>query len=359
MPITGINSKSFSFRVWLFLHRIWMGDRCPDDPKTLCGYAQKIVWGCLFTALCSPLILLGWLLIKTERALYKRFSKSRWAKKWLEELEAACEERNERTWGTKIEIKSQRLEEVPALNACVFGLGVVAVIGIAAIVIFLATCGVWALIVAIPKIPAALWTALLYVGWALNYAFFGIGWFILALGSIMKWGVLALLCVLPSILKWVAIIVGGLATATLLTVAVIKFFQTRLGEWLIDRLKFKYNGFAAAREDYCQRREDLRRQVREKMRKKQAREQEKPRVTSKVIHVIVSVIVSIFVATKNAFCWVKETLWSGKVIETEKGAEIEVLGFFPLIWRTLHSIYKGICPLVVVIREEEKETPPQ
>lgn len=367
MGMLAIRESSWHYRLYQFLHRIWFFNEPTKDVESLCTYSQFLFWfGCLSVIAC-PFMLIGWLVVKGERKLYEWIADSRFGD-WLAKSEAKkINAYDDKSWGHHIEEYSQKMYRQPALYATGASMVLFISVFILGFALLVAGMGIYAFCSVLTEIPSAIWSAIIAIGWAVFVLCSWIGVLICLLGTGLWWAgwgikvsAIWLGVHLAIIGMWIGIVVGAFIVGSVLILLLIKFFNTGIGKKLVEYLAFKINGFERVREKQKDRREAFRRKMRE--------EGVETKTSEEVIEAwflgfftgIGSIFKFLWGIIKAIGNWFANAFWRGKKTIKKVGdteIEVSVLGLFPLIAQTIAGIYKGICPLVQVIREgDEAET---
>lgn len=237
-PQLVIQTDSWHYRYFVFIRNFW-GMSATPTRTSLCPYCQTIFWFSFFALLLSPVIVLGWIMLKAFRIAYKGLDAMGfdWCIDIIDKTPLG-------------DFASYTEEKVPAAPAPMMLLTTALFLFSLAFIGLIGFCVFWAIlnfIMSIPAIPGAFVLLLTYIGYGLYHAFYGIG---LALGEVVdvvRWLGLFLWDLRDPILYWflvgLSIAVSGMALGYLS----LAFSQTALAQKLWDILIFRLNGYGEAR----------------------------------------------------------------------------------------------------------------
>ncbi len=326
-PALAVKTDTWHFKYFKFIRGVWGLD--VPARTSLCPYCQTMFWFSLGAIILSPLIILGWTMMKFIRVAYKSFAYlgMNWAVDLMDKMGL----------GECVDFYSKKSQKAPLPATIIFTLGAALIVALVGAGIAAVLYAVFFLIANIGGAPGFFSMVLTKVGWflfmvatvigaGLHYAWFGIHWFFTN-GALWR-----------SVGYWTAfvLIAGFISFATCYLVYL--FSRTRPGEWLIDLIMLRVNGFGKARKEAIARREA------EKA-KKEAEEYAKPEVP--------------YVPTRidRMWAWVKSGLFNQKV-RVGKGAGV-ALGMFGIAWEYAKGIHKNACPIIDFVNADgSKPTPP-
>lgn len=341
-----ISTDSFHYRYYQLLRRIWNFDE-ERDRTSLCTYTQFMFWFSLWTLLCFPCILGGWLLLKTGRFFYKVCSWTPVGRKILDTFDSFG-------MGNKIDELSDKMAACPAFTLSLIFLKVCLYVLVATFVLSLLIGGV----VYIKTICMFVIAAVMVLCLGFFYICFGIGWGLVHSAAVIcfvvKWAVLWIAGYAFFILMFfVAIVV-----ASLFGMIMIKLFTA--SEKVMDFLGFRLNGYHEARKASASRKAENKRKREEALEKLRLARWEVKR--QKAAGEIPYTIGERFKKWSGKVCaaGVKH-LGEFFVAKTKNigNGSVKVISGFGVVWLTLKSIKQGICPLVEFVDGEEfdKEEP--
>lgn len=333
-----ISRNSWHCKYFEKLHRIWGMTFSKSDFPSLCKYSWMFFLLSLISFVSLPVVIIGWTFLKSLRFFYQVMMRFSLGGKFIDYIDDKIH------LGKFIEDASERMIEDP-MGTC-FLMGVIALLIAASIFVFSVTIfyGLSILIQNILLIPHLFFISVLYVGWAFMNVFLTIG-FLLNLFVYLSYNILIYIgpFIVPTliiILKFLAICLVFSAFAVFSFYIIMKFFDTKCGKRIISYLSLKFNGFQKVREDTIKRREQYKEEKSRISKRKDITQRVRPSVEDNG---------PIFIVRwyKN----IKECLFTGKREERD-GKKINVLGFFPMIWKTLKPLKEGVCPFIEFIDEE-------
>jgi hypothetical protein len=299
-PKLVINADTWHFQYFKFIRRQW-GLSPPRPQTSLCPYCQTMFWGSVALAGFGIFIFAGWLEVRLFRFLYKKMPNR--MKLWFERPAVVLDKSSSR-WENNFAVTALTVAFVSLVSAailCVFGW-----------IVFWAG---WKGFFIIPEIPGALWTAALYIGWAMFYACAGVGWFMDHTWYGISWfftnGGLWTTTGL-----WVAGLAGGAVVLAGLGFGVYTFLSSNLMKGWVDWALDTVNGFKTARE-----------QAQLELAVVRRAEQEKQES----------------VEPTGFWKW-WASLWSFEVDLSGVGAK--VLGPLGILWAYIKAAKRGVCPLI-------------
>lgn len=168
-----IRRNSWHYRLHVFIRKLWGWPPSPFEHWSLCPYFHTNLWGTALTALTIIPAILGWLIAKILRKAYKIGANGR-GLGWFNSL---CDGT---PLGGVLDKAPEHFKDSFMLSGIfwlAFSIIHVAMIGAALFVVGFLLMGGWKIL---PLIPGAIWTGILYVGWAIFHVFE-------FFGSILHW----------------------------------------------------------------------------------------------------------------------------------------------------------------------------
>lgn len=341
--LLGIYTNSFHYKYYQNLRKIWAfeDDGWQRNRTSLCLYTQFLFWFSLITLIVSPLMLGGWLLLKTGRFYYKVCSWTRWGRVMIDFMD-------EIGLGKAIDTRSKEMVISPAITLIMTFLGFLMFLFVVAFVLGLLIGGIVFFKAIILQIAVVLMTVCVGV----FYVCFGIGWVLIHL-----WWVVI---VVVKVICWFFVFYAagiGMAIGSVLAAFLISFLTIKIvtsSTRLTNFLGFKLNGYQKARRDNSKRREELKRkQEEELLATKRAKETLKQKKKDGLIpytfpEKIRNVVIRGLTVTGKAL----GTLLLAKTKKVGKGTFKVVTGL-GVVWETLKAIKQGVCPLVEFIDDED------
>ena len=171
-----IRKTSWHYRLHVFIRSAWGWKPSPTERWSLCPYFHTTLWGSLLTLLAVPFALLGWVCCKALRTIYKVGAKGG----PLGFVSTLIDATPIGGWLDEAADGYDAAPIIESLRWLLVVLGLAAgFAGVVGLIVFFLGGGLWL----IPRIPGAVWTALLYFGWGL-FEFFGIlGWALIGIGD--------------------------------------------------------------------------------------------------------------------------------------------------------------------------------
>lgn len=343
-----ISRNSFHYKYYLILRKMWsFADdeyRPNASSSSLCIYSQFLFWFSILTVLVSPMMFVGWLVLKTGRCLYKVCSWTPVGRKLLDVLDGLG-------LGDKIDKLSAKMVENPATTL----LGVFTGFCMYAIATLLIGGMVLGGIVYIKTLMMTIAAFFMCLGLALFYIFFGMGWVLAHIFFAIK---IACLVVVYFIIGY-AIVIGYvlalIAASSLVSFVCIKIAMS--SEKLRKFLGFKLNGYHKARGDLAQRRKDFADLLeQEKAKLKQEKETIKQKkVDGEIPYTFWEKIGNgLFNAMVAIVGWLGEFFIART--KNVQGGTYKVVTGFGVVWETLKALKQGVCPLIEFVDEDEDDT---
>ena len=345
MLMLAISRNSFHYKYFLALRHLWSFEdiKYSSERTSLCIYTQFLFWFSILTVLISPFLLSGWLFLKTVRAFYKVCSWTPPGRKLLDFLDYFG-------LGKWIDELSFNMVRDPART--LFGLCV------KVLLTTLITAGILVMLLGgifyIKTVLMCIAAFFLCLALVLFYVFFGIGWMLVHICLCIKiaaiWAALFVVAHII-IIAWTA---GLLAISSLVSYIFIKAITS--SEKLMEFFGFKINGYHKARAENAKRREELQRIANEEAAKMKAKREElkRKKADGEVPYTIFERMINALEIAGIAFIE-----WCGEffVAKTKnvKGGTYKVCTGFGVLWETLGGLYRGVCPFVEFVNENEEE----
>ncbi len=348
-----ISKSSFHFKYYLALHRIW--GFYNTDTGSLCIYSQFIFWMTILTVIASPLIIAGWLILKTSRFLYKACCWTKPGRAFIDFLDRTFE------LAENITSASDKMIEAPAKHLIITAAATLGVSCLVLLVLAIAILGTGWFISIFMNIPE-------YIGGFFCWLLLGLFYILCAIGFViwnavyyvgfaLKWIVLFI----ASIAGLMALIAGGFVLSALFIYILVKVALSI--EAIGNFFGFKINGFQKARADAAIRREEIKRVKREaylKMLEEKARREEelkrilRAKELGEIPYTFLEKLAIRFHNSCESFAkWFIEQTYERTA--QVKGNSVKVIGVLGLIWETIVSLYHGVCPFVQFVEEEDLE----
>jgi len=335
-----ISTDSFHYKYYQMLRKMWNFEP-KRDRTSLCIYTQFLFWFSVWTVLCSPAILGGWLLLKMGRFIYKVCSWTPAGRKVIDFLD-------ELGLGSKIDKISATMVECPAatLTLTFFWFFI-----ITALTIIVAGFLIGGLLY-IKTIFMYILAFGMAISLAVFYICFGVGWILANIGASLLFG-----------LKWIGIFLAGygffiivglvaIAASALFGMLVIKLVVA--SEKLCNFFGFRLNGYQKARSENAKRREELKEQ--ERARRLKLKEEKEELDHKKAVGEIPYTLTERMINALGR--GVVATIdWCGEffVARTKNvaGGSVKVMSGFGVLWMTLKSLKHGVCPFVEFIEDDD------
>lgn len=327
MNILGIRKSSWHYKILSTLYKLWNIDNGEPDFKSLCAYSQAFFWLCVVTCISTIPAICGWVILKIMRLFYK-YSPKRLTFFLDKNLYV----------GESIDTLSQEYNKSP-IRGSLLTLAITFVISATIfLVVLMLYFGVYNCIEHANQIPHMLFNGVLWVGWAFSHVFLFIGVMLQLCFDVSAFLISVSYVWLSvnifSIMKWAGVFAGSTVLFSAFLYTLLKISETQFGQNLIEFISFKYNGYQTAREES--------KKIQEEIRCKKIQEPHKP---------------SFFEVMRDKIeKFLHNYITSGKVQEkvcNGKKMKLNVLGTIPMIWQTFKSIFKGICPMIEIIDDEE------
>lgn len=336
-----ISTNSSHYKYYLLLHKMWDINNEDNNLKSLCLYAHFIFWMTLVTAILSPLMLFGWLVLKLFRFTYKICSWTNIGKSFIDFID------DELNFSDYVMDASDKMVESPAVILLKIAAKVITVIFTIMVILLFVFFGVSFFIHIFMNIPEYLLGTLYSISLGIFYVCYGIGFII---STFFCWIWIAL--------KWFGIAIAayavflGIMMGMIVSVFLFGTTLIRISKSVSDFLGFKINGFHKAKEDSLERREKIRKLKLERRKRlerlKNEREDRLWEIKRKKENgeIPYSII-------ERFGQWIKRITISrtAKV----KGTSVQVMSGLGVLWETLKSIKHGICPFVEFVNEEDIE----
>ena len=249
---------SWHYKYYEFIRSFWGFE--PQPRTSLCPYCQTMIWFSLLAILLSPIFVIGWIILKLFRTTYKVLSK-RGYNKLIDLIDKSfLEEVHNDLTSIKTPIPTIMI------GSFMFFIAVIAAIILFCLLLYGIGHGVWSFIFIIPKIPAFLvmclkgtLTGLIYVGFGIWIALASVGYALVTAYThvvhFMFW-LFTNKHLWFNIGYWSLFAISIIVITTLISLLIWKLSQTSLGKKVIEIIRFKANGYAAAREQAEKRREE-------------------------------------------------------------------------------------------------------
>ena len=325
----GIDESSFHYKYYRALSKSWWGNKERTKTMSLCLYVHYLFFGTLFTVISSPFIVLGWLILKMFRSLYKVMSWTSPGRFVIDFLD------NKIKLGKIINELSEDMVDRPALTLlfvfCMFFVLCLLIVGVFTI-LTTGFKGLWFYWFIILKFLCGLVCA---VSFTFFYAFCAIGWVLckifLGISTGIKFLVLAFL-------GHSGILLSFLIAIVLFTVIMIIFVKIMIStEKARTFFGFKINGFHKARES-----SEIRREQRKRIK-------ENKRVELTVFDKMLNRIGNFI---KSIYDFVIGVLFA-KTSKKVRGGSVKVLGIFGLLWELMMGLKDGVCPIIEFVNEDD------
>jgi hypothetical protein len=254
-PKLVIDTNSWHFKYYQRLRRFYGVNTWPSKVTSLCPYCQTMIWGSVLFVATLPLQLLGWVCLKLCRFLYKRCETMGLAR---------LVDTVDKTFLPSAMDCDTEMEQNPWVTSVAWGIASgMGIIGIGALVVFLYIL-LYNGIMIVPKIPSALWSAVvgvfwgvlyfgwgvIWIGWAFTKAAIGIvsglWWLVLQVvaGVVWLFTTAWLWLAVVHFIGWTLLVVGG---SFLIALTVIQAANSVAFKKLLAFLSMKLNGYHDAR----------------------------------------------------------------------------------------------------------------
>ncbi len=234
----------------------------------------------------------------------------------------------------KIDKTSNRIKDAPAITLTHISMGIFLFITITSFIIFLIFGGGYLLIKILPVLPTVIAGVLTWLSLGIFYISCFIGWVLCSLSSVIVLGLGLLWKIIVAFSFWIILVISCLLISSLFVLIMIKIVTTV--DFIREFLEFKLNGFQKAREKNKERREKI----------KERKEKTELSPFEKFIKNCLIKISKFF-----KFIGKKITHRTTKIGTTG----YKIMNVFGILWNTLKSIKKGICPFVDFIDESESK----
>ena len=347
-----IATNSFHYKYYLLLHKMWdIEERYKS--MSLCLYSHFIFWMTLATAITSPLILFGWLILKFCRLIYKVCSWTAPGRTIIDFLD------NKLGLSNAVNTASDNMTVAPAINLIKVAVTVFLISVLIITILCLLTMGITAFIQCFMDIPGYILGVFNSFALGCFYIFFAIGWFLCKgiywLGFILKWfGIV--------VAMYAGSIIFALCILALFSFIIIAIVKISLSFKLIrDFLGFKINGFHKARKDSEKRRREMKK-IREEIRWERSKKLEKIKNQKNIIkEKKASGEIPLTYAEKLVLTFTDNLIKYGRGIKRTiihrtaqvKGGSVKVMGVFGLLFEVIKSIKDGVCPFIEFVDEKD------
>jgi len=348
-----ISKSSFHYKYYEVLRALWGFNKCEYKTTSLCTYSQFVFWMTLATVALSPLLILGWTLLKIGRLSYKILSLTKMGRAIIDFMDSVF------GIGGMLEKISDEMVDNPMFSLCFFAFGIIitiaVIVGIPLIIIMgwsLIISALWNFIVAVLGFIYALGVALFYISVFLTFCAIKVGLFFAWLGSNI-W------TFLTGAGLWISYIGIALVVGSVISVLLVKIALS------IDKVNqfimFKINGFHGAREENKERRDLLieeRNKIRKEMMKNRKELEEKKRkgeIPYTRGEIIAMTLENALRKFSLSIVRVMGIIYSSLFSKTKQvgSGTVKVLGVFGILWNIIKSIKEGVCPFLEFIEEED------
>ena len=331
-----INKKSGHYQYYDKLNYLW--GRKTRNNISLCKYSWELLLFSFISLVCLPVIAIGWLLLKGLRLIYQLMGKFSVCQKMFDYIDSLG-------FGEFIEEMTENMNSHPFLSCSIIGVLGSMIIYMICMFFIIVFFGLSFVVSNLLDIPSFILNLILYAGWVFMWLFIVVGFLMYVILESLKIALnfiypYAYIC-LSFVVKNIPLLIVVAGFSFLIVYGLIKFFETKIGKRIIKFLSLKFNGFQKAREEAIARRteEDI------AIRKKRIYEHKETLCEKRER--------DYFILFKKFYSGTKEFLFTGKEKEYNN-RKFLVLGFFPLVWKTLLSIKEGICPFIEFIDDEEE-----
>lgn len=172
-----VDKNSWHYAYYCFIRRAW-GFQTAPERTSLCPYFQTIFWFSLVALVLSPILLLGWFVLKSLRTFYKVLAAAH--------LDGTVDF-IDRYLGAALEDSGKKMERSPFITAFLtifFFLSALFLIGAA---LCFAAFAIYWIVVSLPDWPAAIWLAIKWVGSAIVAVFSFFFWAYSLIGAALYW----------------------------------------------------------------------------------------------------------------------------------------------------------------------------
>lgn len=316
-----INKDTWHYRYFIFIRTYWGFDKEPTR-TSLCPYCQTMFWFSLAALVLGPLVVLGWVLLKMFRIVYKVMS--------ILGFENFIDFVDKSPFGKMLAKSDQAIQDSPGATALFAVVVSSLTIGTPAVLLFgILTC-LYHIYLLIDKFPSLLMHFVLCIGYGIFSVFWCLGWL---LHVIWGW----LFAVSHNTLLWMSIGYWSAVVFCIGMISIVIFYvfysigRTNFGRSIWDFIVFRLNGYGDARKAAVARRE--------------ARKSERDQ--AEMMNPTPPGIFSRF------FAWVKRKVMGH---EFKVGQKVgKVLTPFGIIWEFFVGMKNNACPIIEFI-EKPKES---
>lgn len=318
-PQLFIDKNSWHFRYFCFIRKFW--GLKPVERTSLCPYCQTMFWFSLVAFILSPLVVLGWVLLKALRISYKVMD-------WMG-FERVIDSIDCNFLGKWLEVSDTSMMDAPGPTTLVtvfiasLAIGIPTGIYVMVMTALVFVRGHWGDVLqefyaTCVHIGTAIFYVFYFIGYCLHWTWYGIKW----LGSLLAW-----FFTLGSFWKaaayWFAVGLGASILACLVCYFFYALSQTDLGKRMWNFIIFRLNGYGEARKRAKARQEAIRAQ----------REAEAPRGPGRI---------------KRSLKWLKTKIFGEEGEFSDKaGKKVgQVLTTFGVFWEWIKGLKRNACPLI-------------
>lgn len=332
--ILAVSKKSIHYQYYLVLNRLWGYNG--REPKSLCTYTQFLFWITIGTVFISPFMLLGWLLLKFGRMFYKVCSWTEPGQKVIDFMD------NIFNISEDLTKTSNKMEDSPIESLLGFLGNSFIKLSLTLACIFIPIC----VLMFIKPIAIFIASVFMLIGFIIFNVLSGLGWLLKAVlyNGFVKFVVLPIITHFALIgnIVMISLIVILLAFVIISVLSHSKKFK--------EFLAFKLNGFQKAKEENAKRREKLAKELEKK--------READRLISKAVRKAKEAGEIPYSLSEKVGMWFSKRMKSlkDKFVSKEvdvKGKKFKKVMSLGVIWHTIVSLYRGVCPLVKVIDEDQ------
>jgi hypothetical protein len=336
MQKLAIRTDSWHYRYFMFLRSVWGCDGAPQM-RSLCPYFQSILWLSVITIALSPFMILGWVMLKFERILYKSLVNLGFhgVVDWLDDT----------FLGRAFHGAQEEVQEAPApvtlitlfSSIIVFGLA----LGALGVLLYGAVLG----LLNIGQAPGlfmevlyAIWDGINRVGWAVFNMFGLVGYAMSYIAYAFTW-LFTNKPLWAAIGYWTAVVLVVGWGCTMLGLLVYGLSLTRPGKYICGIVMMKLNGYGEAREKAKARREEAKLKAEIEQDKMDLAPAEPPAP-----------------GRLERFCsWVKRLFGEDIQVGKRVGTALTGLG---VVWEFIKAVKRRACPIIDFVQPEpEKQEP--
>jgi len=246
-----ISTESWHFAYYKWIRSLYGVTDVPDR-TSLCPYCQTIIWGSIFCVLCSPLLVIGWMMMRFGRWTMKL--EGVWSDKLLSSMDNTLV-------GHAIDQGPSNFDEAPIVSGIMYTLmgtvviaGLAVVVGVALGVLGALGWGAWN----VEYILNGAWSILCSVGSFAAKIALNAGFVVFhicgAIGRFLNW-IAGCLCDIftdgvlwLTILDWATYLIIIGIVGIIVGYTAMRIAQTKIFNRIWNNIVTRANGFAAARE---------------------------------------------------------------------------------------------------------------